>query len=166
MTNDIKISNIENDRSEEIFQLHKQEFPTISEANLVLQLENDKDVVLSLGATRNHQLIGHLVLSRMRAPFPALGMAPISIDKNNRRQGIASLLIRHAIKYSQAQNWSGIFVLGEPNFYQRFGFSTSAAKDFICPFSGPYFMYLPLTELPKGLERAKINYAKAFDGLA
>jgi len=38
-----------------------------------------------------------------------------------------------------------IFVLGDPNYYGRFGFSTDAAATFECAYAGPHFMALRLS---------------------
>ena len=55
-----------------------------------------------------------------------------------------------------------IFVLGEPDYYRRFGFSAETARPFTSAYSGPYFMALALKPgfTPPKLGRA--DYAPAF----
>jgi len=46
-----------------------------------------------------------------------------------------------------------IFVLGDPNYYGRFAFSTDAAATFECAYAGPHFMALRLSSY--GTERGR-----------
>ena len=62
------------------------------------------------------------------------------------RQGIAAQLIEEGVKQAKAGGWEGIFVLGDPAYYERFGFSVSAAEKFKSPYAGPYLMLLILNE--------------------
>ena len=55
-----------------------------------------------------------------------------------------------------------IFVLGNPSYYKRFGFSVEAAASFPCRYAGPHFMALNLTET---MTPAALIYAPAFNAL-
>ena len=80
----------------------------------------------------------------MKAPFPALALGPVAVQPEYRRTGIASQLIREGIARSEAAGWAGIFVLGDPAFYRRFGFNAGKASGFISPYAGPHLMVLPI----------------------
>ncbi len=137
-------------------------FDTALEADLVERLQEDGDCVLSLVAADGGRVVGHIVFSRMSAPFPAAGLAPVAVAASHRRQGIASRLIDAGIAELQRRGIHGVFVLGDPAFYGRFGFSKQAAENYACPYAGPYFMLLRLggkTELPAS---GAVNYAPAF----
>ncbi len=57
-----------------------------------------------------------------------------------------------------------IFVLGEPGYYKRFGFSVEAARPFASPYAGPYLMALALNKFAP-FQAGKAEYAPAFAAL-
>jgi putative acetyltransferase len=130
--------------------VHEVAFGRTAEAQLVDDLRAAGDSVFSLVAVDDGTVVGHIMLSRMKAPFPALALAPVAVLPEYRRTGFASRLIRQGIARSEAAAWAGIFVLGDPAFYRRFGFDAGKASGFISPYAGPHLMVLPLggNELP------------------
>src|SRR3546814_14909216 len=58
------------------------------------------------------------------------------------------------------------FLLGEPEYYRRFGFDPRVAAPFSSPYAGPYFMALALCDGFKLPERGRAEYAEAFARLA
>jgi putative acetyltransferase len=132
------------------------------EARLVDDLRAEGDAVFSLVAEEEGIIAGHAMFSRMAAPFPALGLGPIAVLLERRRAGIAGQLIREGIAHSGAAGWAGIFVLGDPAFYRRFGFNVGKASGFTSPYAGPHLMALSLggNELP--VDVGIIEYAPAF----
>ncbi len=98
------------------------------EAQLVDDLRAAGDAVFSLVAVQEDVIAGHAMFSRMQAPFPALALGPIAVLPEHRRAGIASQLIREGIAQSETTGWPGIFVLGDPAFYRRFGFNVGKAR--------------------------------------
>ena len=56
-----------------------------------------------------------------------------------------------------------MFVLGNPIYYSRFGYSLLAAQPFESDYSGPYFMALRLSA--DGPIGGKVRYPAAFDDL-
>ena len=120
------------------------------------------DSVFSLVAVDDDTVVGHALFSRMKAPFPALALGPVAVLHEYRRTGIGSRLIRQGIARSEAAGWLGIFVLGDPAFYRRFGFDAGRASGFISPYAGPHLMALPLgrSELPTST--GSIQHAPAF----
>lgn len=148
----------------EVRRLHAAAFGTHAEADLVDRLREDGDAVISLVAEQAGALAGHVMLSRMAAPFPALGLAPVSVDSRYRRQGIAARLIEAGLDLARQQGWTGVFVLGDPAYYARFGFRAETAASFESAYSGPYFMALALNgDLP--VSTGPVAYAPAFDAL-
>jgi putative acetyltransferase len=131
------------------------------EARLVDDLRAAGDAVLSLVAVNDGIISGHAMFSRMTAPFPALALGPVAVLPEYRRTGIAGQLIREGIARSEP-GWAGIFVLGDPAFYRRFGFNVGKASGFTSPYAGPHLMALSLggNELPA--VRGIIEYAPAF----
>lgn len=60
-------------------------FGRAEEAELVQALHRDGDAVISLLAEQDGALLGHVLLSRMSAPFPALALAPLSVARAGER---------------------------------------------------------------------------------
>ena len=134
------------------------------EARLVDRLRADGDAAISLVAVEEGRIVGHILFSPLAAPFRALALAPVSMLPERQRSGIGSALIRAGLARAQAGGWEGVFVLGEPAFYRRFGFDPALAEGFRSPYSGPYLMALALAgKLPAA--SGAIAYAPAFGGL-
>lgn len=134
------------------------------EADLVAALRHAGDVAISLVATEPEKIVAHLVLSRMRAPFRALGLGPVSVLPARQGQGIGSRLIRAGLARAVRDGWQGVFVLGEPGFYGRFGFDAALAAGFASPYAGPYLMaWTPYDGLP--VAKGRIDYPPAFADL-
>jgi len=159
---------IETERPEHvpaIHRLHIEAFPGDAEAELVDRLRADGDAVISLVACDGPRVIGHVLFSAMTAPFRALALAPVAVAQSHRRKGIAASLIDEGIGRARTEGWEGIFVLGEPAYYGRFGFGVEAAQAFASPYAGPYFMLLDLTRNGLAHEGGDVGYPPAFAAL-
>jgi len=132
------------------------------EARLVNDLRAEGDAVFSLVAVQEGIVAGHAMFSRMTAPFPALALGPIAVLPEHRQAGIASQLIREGIAQSETAGWAGIFVLGDPAFYRRFGFSVGKASGFTSPYAGPHLMALSLGGNELSADAGIIEHAPAF----
>jgi len=140
-------------------------FPDASEARLVDALRDTGDLILSLVAARAVNVVGCAQFSRMNAPIKALALGPVAVAAEERRRGIAAMLIREGLDRARHAGWKAIFCLGDPLYYSRFGFSIELATGFSSPYAGPHFMVLPLD--PAGLPSASgaVHYAPAFADL-
>lgn len=154
---------IDSDR-DAIRALHICSFPTTDEADLVDRLRGEEDVVFSLVSEVADCLTGHVLFSRMVAPFPALGLAPVAVFPEWRGQGMAARLIEAGLALAAEAGWDAVFVLGEPAYYSRFGFDAASAQGFQSPYAGPYFMVRALRpQLP--VLSGRVDYPKAFAAL-
>ncbi len=125
--------------------VHLAAFPTAAEANLVEALGRDNASVVSLVAENHCEIVGHVLLSRMtasgdRVVFRALGLAPVAVRPGFQGGKIGSRLIEGALAIARATGEELVFVLGEPDYYRRFGFSAATAAPFASLYAGPYFM--------------------------
>ena len=135
------------------------------EADLVDRLRADGDVALSLVAADEERIVGHILFSPMRAPFRALALAPVAVLPERQRQGIGSALIEAGLARAMSAGFEGVFVLGEPAFYGRFGFERGLAADFQSPYAGPYLMARALAG-PLPVRSGRIDHAPAFAALS
>jgi putative acetyltransferase len=143
-----------------IYDVVRAAFGQTAEAMLVDQLRADGDSIISLVAGDHACIIGHVMLSRMKAPFRALGLAPLSVRLDCQRSGIGSLLVREALTRARRESWDAVFVLGDPGFYRRFGFDSEQARGFSSPYAGPHFMVLYMGNTPP-TTAGRIDYASA-----
>ena len=153
--------------AEAIRAVHLAAFPTSAEADLVTRLHEDFDSEISLVAEQEGEIVGHVMLSRMSVSIGsqavrALGLAPVGVVPGTQGSGVGSKLIRSALGIAGALGEEVVFVLGEPEYYSRFGFSAEAAAPFASPYAGPYFMALWLRANAGPPAAGKADYAPAF----
>jgi putative acetyltransferase len=138
-----------------------------AEARLVDELRNAGNAIFSVVAVEDERVVGHAMFSKMKAPFAALALGPIAVLPELQRNGIGSQLIRYGLAQSEAAGWVGIFVLGNPAYYGRFGFRADTASCFESAYAGPHLMALALAlgrgDLPA--RSGSIQYAPAFASL-
>ena len=131
--------------SDGIRAVHLAAFPTPAEADLVKMLQDDRDAEISLVAKDGVQVVGHVMLSRMQVEgdgrtYRALGLGPVAVIPELQGRGVGSGLIEEAMRLAEQREEEIVFLLGEPDYYRRFGFSPEAAAPFASPYAGPYFM--------------------------
>ena len=149
--------------------MHLAAFPSSAEADLVERLRGDFDSVISLAAEQSGEIVGHIMLSRMNVSgggraWRALGLGPVAVLPGAQGGGAGSELIRGALGIAKATGEELVFVLGEPDYYRRFGFRAETAAPFASPYSGPFLMALALTDRPLP-ESGTAEYAPAFGAL-
>lgn len=135
-----------------------------AEARLAEELRLDGDAVLSLVALlADGSVVGHILLSRLRTPQRALALAPLAVEPRFQRRGIGGALVRQALAAVRETGDDIVFVLGDPAYYERFGFSRDLGARYPCRYGGDHFQALPLRELaPVATE---VAYPPAFDRL-
>lgn len=96
------------------------------EQELVDRLRADGDLALSLVAVdASGAIIGHIGFSPVTIDDAACGwfqMAPVSVSPARQRQGIGSALIEAGLARLREQGAMGAAVVGNPTYYERFGF--------------------------------------------
>jgi putative acetyltransferase len=121
-----------------------------NEAKLVNRLRKGPSTI-SLVAIKAEQIVGHIFFSpveitySMSHPF-MLGLAPIAVRPDYQKQGIGSLLIRQGLEQCIQLGCKAVFVLGDPNYYARFGFIPAKENGLRCEYaeSDESFMVLEL----------------------
>lgn len=141
--------------------VHHAAFGAEGEVALVDGIRADGDAVLSLVAVDGEVVAGHVLFSRMAAPKGTLALAPLAVLPRWQRQGVGSSLVREGLGRAASAGWQAVFVLGDPAYYGRFGFSADAARGFDSPYAGDHFMLLTLgrSDLPMA---GQVRHASAF----
>jgi len=138
------------------------------EADLVNRLRRDNDLVLSLVAEQDGQIVGHVGFSRLwivqdTRRIPGISLAPLAVMPEHQRQGAGRKLVEMGHARLREAGESIVFVLGDPDYYGRFGFSLVAAAAFDCRYAGAHFQALRLSS--SAPDAGSVEYASAFDDL-
>lgn len=150
-----------------VFAIHAAAFETDLEARLADKLRADGDVLLSLMALDGDETVGNLILSPMTAdadgePIKVAAVGPIGVLPDRQGEGIGSALMRAGIEWARGEDFTAIFLLGNPDYYGRFGFSAEAAAPFASPYAGQYFQALMLDDTFVVPKSGRADYASAF----
>jgi putative acetyltransferase len=142
-------------------------FPEAAEADLVTRLRVDGDLALSLVAAENGAIIGHVGFVPIRLePDPGYriwGLAPLSVLPQRQGQGIGSALTEAGLDEAADAGIALVLVLGDQNYYGRFGFDAMLVEAIEVAWAGPYFAGLGLIELAP--PRGRAVYPNAFAAL-
>ena len=96
-----------------------------TEQFIVRELRLANALTVSLVAEANEQIIGHVAISPVQISNGAdswFGLGPISVLPAHQGQGIGTQLMEAAMQKLHARSAKGCVVLGDPNYYGRFGF--------------------------------------------
>lgn len=137
-------------------------FPGPGEAWLVDRLREQGDLTYSMVAVDGEEVVGHVAYSPMTAPFRALGLGPIAVRPDRQKTGIGRSLIEASLRRATDDGWQAVFLLGNPKFYERFGFSVEMAAGFTTPYAGPHWMVRPLGSETLPAMTGRVDYAPAF----
>jgi len=86
-----------------------------------------------VAANENSQIIGHIMLTKTEIQrennktFDALLLAPISVVQEYRNQGIGKQLIENVFHRARENNYGAVILVGNPDYYKRFGFKSAAS---------------------------------------
>jgi len=119
------------------------------EADLVDQLRGSDYALISLVAELESRIVGHIMFSRMwiktsSGLLSAVALAPVAVLPGHQRKGIGSLLVQRGLELSRGRDEEIVIVVGHPDYYPRFGFSSANAKSLESPFPREAFMALEL----------------------
>jgi putative acetyltransferase len=125
-----------------ISELHVQAFPTHAEARLVDRLRADSAYLISLVACLHERVVGHAlfsnaVLARGARSVRIGALGPVAVLPAQQRSGIGAALIRNGLQQCAQLGHPAVIVLGDPNYYGRFGFSRADAWEIRCELSVP-----------------------------
>ena len=133
-----------------------------TEQLIVKALREAKQLSVSLVAENKGNLVGHVAVSPVSISDGTehwYGLGPISVAPEWQRQGVGSALMGQALTELKKLDAAGCVVLGEPQYYGRFGFKSD--PELVLPGVPPeYFQALSFTaRVPVG----SVAYHEAFD---
>lgn len=78
----------------------------------------------------------HAGLDAFGFPVSALLLGPLAVDPSAAGRGIGSALMQHAIAEAKRLGHGAILLVGDPEYYARFGFTTEKTAELAMP--GPF----------------------------
>jgi len=148
-----------------ILGMVERAFGRHAEADLVAALLQDPVATLSVVAEDGGTVVGHALLSGLEGIEGGMALAPVAVAPERQGCGIGSAVIRAALELAGEEGYRAVFVLGEPDYYGRFGFRAELARGFDVPWAGPYFMALELVPGAIADHRGALTYAAPFSAL-
>lgn len=151
---------------EAIFELTRLAFlnaahTSHTEQFIIGALRRSGHLTLSLVAEEEERPIGHVAFSPVSissGETGRFGVGPLSVLPECQRKGIGTLLMQQAIAKLRNMNAKGCVLVGDPDYYSRFGFSRCA--DLTLPGVPPeYFLGMTFCNAkPKG----EVTFSPAF----
>lgn len=136
------------------------------EVRLVRALRSTGELACSLVVDLAGEIGGHLAFEELRIePMPAApvwALAPLAVLPEQQRRGLGSRLVVAGLERARAAGVGAVVVLGDPAYYERFGFRGELVRALRTPWDGPHLMGLLLREGPAPAGTAR--YPDAFFG--
>lgn len=130
--------------------VHDEAFGQELEGRVVDALRANRATRLSLVATRNDQIIGHIMYSpaTIDGRIEGAALGPMAVLPDAQGQGIGSRLIEFGNSHLKESGCPFIVVLGHAGYYPRFGFRPASTRGIRCEWEVPdeAFMILALDE--------------------
>lgn len=125
----------------EIRDVHEAAFGRDAEASLVDRLREDGLIVTSVVAAQAERIVANAVFSRLAAEsasglIKAVALAPVAVKPAFQRSGFGSAVVAYGLQICATRGYDLALVLGDPHYYNRFGFSSQAATTVRSPYSG------------------------------
>lgn len=107
-----------------------------------LLIDESAQPVLSLVATVDNGIVGHILFSKVRVrqserEVSAAILAPLAVHPELQSRGIGGQLVTEGLNQLSESGVELVFVLGHPGYYPRFGFSAARIKGFEAPYPIP-----------------------------
>lgn len=142
-----------------IRQLITEAFEQAKVAELVDIIRKSENFIpeLSLVAVEKEEVLGHILFSQIiiqtpNQTIPALALAPLAVKPSHQHQGIGSRLVQVGLSKCRELDHAIVIVVGEPRYYQRFGFQTAGNFGLQSSLSLPDEVFMALELQPAALE--------------
>ncbi len=129
---------------------------------IVNALRGSGNLIISLVAEVDGKIVGHVAVSPISISDGSqgwYGLGPISVTPEYQGSGIGSQLMKQALATLRERGASGCVVLGDPQYYSRFGFKVEPSL--VLPNVPPeYFQVISFdAPIPIGL----VSYHESFN---
>jgi len=150
-----------------IVAVHRAAFANVpysaqTEDRIVDALRAADALYLSLVAEEHAAVVGHIAFAPVRIGGQAtrwVGLGPVGVLPSHQGRGIGAALIEHGLRQLRDGECEGVVVLGEPEYYQRFGFFADPTLT-LANVPPQFFLALPFTT--SGEPRGEVVYPAAY----
>jgi putative acetyltransferase len=134
--------------------LNRRAFGQDQESNIIDALRANGAALLSLVATVDDRVVGHIMYSPLSVGDNVSGAAlgPMAVLPEHQRQGIGSKLIEAGNRKLKDAGCPFIIVVGHADYYPRFGFRPASEHGIKCQWEVPDDAFLLLV-----LDQAKME---------
>jgi putative acetyltransferase len=167
------VINIREERPDDVptvRDLNRRAFGQDQESNIVDALRANGAALLSLVATMNDRVVGHIMYSSAVVGNCVKGAAlgPMAVLPEYQRQGIGSKLIEVGNRKLKDAACPFIIVVGHANYYPRFGFRPASEHGITCEWDVPddVFMLLVLDHAKMEGVSGLAKYRHEFSGVS
>lgn len=146
------------------FLNHPQHAPGAppTEHKIIDSLRKAGALTLSLVYEEDREITGHIAFSPVLMDGQTskwYGLGPVAVSPDRQRKGIGSALIREGIRQLTESGAAGVVLVGDPNYYIRFGFVPRPELT-LDGVPAQYFLCLPIAgSVPTG----KAAFHEAFE---
>jgi putative acetyltransferase len=153
-----------------IAAVNRAAFEGPAEAELVDALRAAGALTLSLVATADGELVGHVAFSPVTITAAAgtafaIGLAPMAVLPAWQRRGVGTRLVAEGLDRLRAAGHRAVVVLGHPAYYPRHGFSPASRFGLRWEHRAPDEAFMALELVPDGLAGTAgvVRYHPEFD---
>lgn len=152
-----------------VWSVNAAAFDRDAEALLVDRLRDAGALALSLVATLDDRVVGHVAFSPVTIDgVPgALGLAPVAVVPAYQRCAIGARLVEEGLARLRDRGVGAVVVLGHPDYYPRFGFVPASRFNLRYRDRVPDEAFMAAELIPRALAPASgvVRYHPAFDAL-
>jgi putative acetyltransferase len=151
---------------EAVWDVVARAFGQSDEADLVDALRTDAAWIpgFSVVGVRSGRVVGSALLTRLPVGgAPAVALAPVAVAPQAQGSGVGSAMVRELLRRAAEAGERLVVVLGEPAYYNRFGFVPAEKLGVEGPFpeAGPAFQALAFGD-PGSAPRGRVRYPAPF----
>jgi putative acetyltransferase len=149
-------------------EVHQAAFPTAAEADLVDRLRAGGNAAVSLVGEDGGHVVGHIVFSPVSFDPPiaatAFALGPMAVLADHWKHGVGRRLVQNGLAECHARGACMVVVVGEPDYYERFGFESAGRHGLRDEFGAEgAFMVFVLDAGQHPPPGTTVKYAREFD---
>jgi putative acetyltransferase len=129
-----------------IRDVNRRAFGGDQESRIVDALRENGAVLLSLVATLNGHVVGHILYSpaSLDGGITGAALGPMAVAPEHQRAGIGSMLVEEGTVRLRDAGCPFIVVVGHARYYPRFGFTPAVAHGIACEWDVPDDVFMVL----------------------
>jgi putative acetyltransferase len=128
-----------------IRDMHKRAFGQDQEGNIVDALRSNGAALLSMVATLDGRVVGHIIYSSLSVgDISGAALGPIAVLPEHQRQGIGSRLVETGNRKLKEAGCPFVVVVGHADYYPRFGFRPASSYGIACEWEVPDNVFMVL----------------------